>query len=52
MTEPMTRTRQWTYDDYASLPDDGNHYEVIDGVVCMTPAHGTRHQYVVGKLHA
>jgi Uma2 family endonuclease len=48
----MTQTRQWTYDDYASLPDDGNHYEVIDGVVCMSPAPGTRHQYVVGKLHA
>jgi Uma2 family endonuclease len=52
MTGRMTQTRQWTYDDYASLPDDGNHYEVIDGVVCMTPAAGTRHQYVAGKLHA
>jgi hypothetical protein len=24
---------QWTYADWEDLPDDGNRYEIIDGVV-------------------
>ena len=28
---------EWTYSEYARLPDDGNRYEVIDGEVCVTP---------------
>jgi Uma2 family endonuclease len=43
-------TTEWTYAEYARLPDDGNHYEVIDGEVCMTPAPGLRHQRVAAKL--
>lgn len=27
----------WTYAHYATLPDDGNHYEVVDGVLYMVP---------------
>ncbi len=23
----------WTYDDYAALPDDGNRYEIVNGVL-------------------
>ena len=23
----------WTYEDYAKIPDDGNRYEVIEGVL-------------------
>ncbi|HUF49794.1 MAG TPA: Uma2 family endonuclease [Longimicrobiales bacterium] len=42
--------RQWTYADYARLPDDGNRYEVIDGEVYVTPAPGTRHQRVAVRL--
>jgi Uma2 family endonuclease len=34
----------WTYDDYAALPDDGQRYEIIDGVIYMTPAPNTGHQ--------
>jgi len=37
---------QWTYADYARLPDDGQRYEVINGVLYMTPAPGTEHQGV------
>jgi len=29
---------EWTYSEYARLPDDGNRYEVIDGDVLVTPA--------------
>lgn len=41
---------EWTYSEYARLPDDGNRYEVIDGEVCMTPAPGPRHQRVAAEL--
>lgn len=35
---------RWTYADYAALPDDGRRYELIDGVLFMTPALSTEHQ--------
>lgn len=41
---------QWTYDDYAELPDDGHRYEIIDGVLYMAPAPATSHQFVSGWL--
>lgn len=28
---------QWTYDDWLQLPDDGTRYEIIDGVLHMSP---------------
>lgn len=43
---------EWTYDDYARLPDDGNRYEVIHGVLYVTPAPNFKHQFVVVKLVA
>jgi Uma2 family endonuclease len=33
-----------TADEYFSLPDDGNHYELIDGVVTMSPSPSADHQ--------
>lgn len=55
MARPMTETRDapwgWTYAEYARLPDDGNHYEVIDGEVCVNPAPGLRHQRVAARLY-
>lgn len=41
---------EWTYEDYARLPDDGNRYEVIEGNVHMRPAPRTRHQRVSFEL--
>jgi Uma2 family endonuclease len=35
----------WTYDDYVRLPDDGNRYEVIRGVLYVTPSPVTEHQF-------
>jgi Uma2 family endonuclease len=43
-------TRKLTYDDYLRLPDDGRRYELIDGVLYVTPAPGTRHQSTVANL--
>jgi Uma2 family endonuclease len=41
---------EWTYSEYARLPDDGNRYEVLDGAVCVTPAPGPRHQRVAAAV--
>lgn len=50
MTQPAGTASQWTYAEYARLPDDGNRYEVIDGEVCVTPAPGIPHQQVAAEL--
>lgn len=42
---------QWTYDDYARLPNDGWKYEVIRGELYMSPAPSTRHQIAIGNIH-
>src|SRR6185369_13499065 len=41
---------EWTYSEYARLPDDGNRYEVIDGELCVTPSPGPLHQRVAANL--
>ena len=41
---------EWTYEDYLRLPEDGNRYEVIRGVLYVTPAPNFDHQFVVLKL--
>nr|HET6903669.1 Uma2 family endonuclease [Ktedonobacteraceae bacterium] len=40
----------WTYDDYAALPYDGNRYEIVNGVLLMTPAPTPEHQDIVGMI--
>lgn len=40
----------WTYADYAALPDDECLYEVVNGVLYMTPAPGWSHQEIVGEI--
>ncbi len=42
----------WTYTDYAALPDDGIRYEVVDGVLFMTPSPGKGHQDAAGEIYA
>lgn len=34
----------WNYETYAAIPDDGRRYEVINGVLYMTPAPNIAHQ--------
>ncbi|MEW6279160.1 MAG: Uma2 family endonuclease [Candidatus Eremiobacterota bacterium] len=36
--------REWTYEDYLQLPDDGNRYEIIDGRLYVSPAPSPYHQ--------
>ena len=40
----------WTYTDYASLPEDGRRYEVVDGVLYMSPSPRTAHQRAVLRV--
>src|SRR5262245_25725719 len=40
----------WTYARWEALPDDGNRYEVIAGVLYMTTAPSFFHQWIVQRL--
>jgi Uma2 family endonuclease len=44
-----TRTKL-TYEDYETLPDDGNRYEIIDGEVFLSPPPITAHQWASAQL--
>lgn len=48
---PLPRSRPLTYEDLVAMPDDGHRYELIDGVLIVSPAPLTRHQRAVGNLH-
>ena len=41
---------QWTYKDYAALPNDGNRYEVLHGVLYMAPSPDRWHQKASGAI--
>src|SRR6266516_2454626 len=43
---------RWTYKDYASLPDNGLRYEIINGVLFMTPSPSGAHQDAVLEIAA
>ena len=47
---PGPEQGSWTYDDYASLPDDGQRYEVVNGVLVMSPAPDGPHQDAVLRI--
>jgi Uma2 family endonuclease len=40
----------WCYEKWEQLPDDGNRYEVIDGVLYMSTAPDNLHQYISACL--
>ena len=37
---------QWTYVDYAAIPDDGKRYEVLKGILYMSPVPTPDHQNI------
>jgi hypothetical protein len=41
----------WRYVDWEHLPDDGNVYEIINGVLYMTTAPRTFHQWIQQRLY-
>jgi Uma2 family endonuclease len=47
---PGPRQGQWTYKDYAALPDDGRRYEIVSGVLYMSPSPSGAYQDAVGEI--
>lgn len=41
---------RYTLDELEHLPDDGNRYELLDGVLLVTPAPSMAHQIVANRL--
>jgi Uma2 family endonuclease len=50
MALDLARGAPFTEDDLADRPDDGHRYELIDGVLIVTPAPNIPHQRVVTRL--
>lgn len=46
-----TPTKLMSYEDLRELPDDGNRYELIDGVLVVPPSPSAAHVRVVGRLY-
>ncbi len=43
-------SRRLTYNDLAALPDDGKHYEIIEGVLFVSAAPRPKHQEITTRL--
>jgi Uma2 family endonuclease len=50
MTSVIPHGRPFTVDDLEGMPDDGNRYELIDGMLLVTPAPGWSHQEMGAEL--
>ena len=46
----LNREKVWTYENYQSFPDDGMRYEIIEGVLYVSPAPLPLHQYLSQEL--
>jgi Uma2 family endonuclease len=42
--------QEWTYAEYARLPDDGNRYEIIAGELYVSPSPHYRHQLALVRI--
>ena len=47
---PGPRQGEWTYEMYTALPDDGHLYEIVQGVLMMSPAPGMAHQGIIQRI--
>jgi Uma2 family endonuclease len=45
-----TASYQFTVDDLANTPDDGNRYEVIDGELYVSSAPNLAHQFILNRI--
>ena len=50
MTLQLDLDKVWTYEDYLAIPDDGQRYEVIDGVLYVSPSPRQIHQLISRRL--
>jgi hypothetical protein len=44
-------SHEWTVDDLEQLPDDGLQYELLDGILLVSPAPIPVHQVVAGNIY-
>jgi Uma2 family endonuclease len=51
MPQTLPAQGEWTVEEMWRLPEDGNRYEVIDGVLYVTPSPSLRHQDAAGALY-
>jgi Uma2 family endonuclease len=51
MAAPVKRAGL-TYQDYLTLPDDGQRYEIIEGELYLSPAPNLKHQWTATQLTA
>jgi Uma2 family endonuclease len=53
MTDPigLAEGRPFTVHDLETMPDDGRRYELIDGMLLVTPAPGWSHQEMSAALY-
>lgn len=49
-TTELHRAGSWRFDQLADLPDDGRRYEVVDGLLVVSPPPSPRHQFVAAAL--
>jgi Uma2 family endonuclease len=49
-TTEVERAGAWRFDQLDGLPDDGHRYEVVDGLLVVSPPPTGWHQLVVGEL--
>jgi len=42
--------REWTVADLERIPDDGLQYELLDGMLLVSPSPNYRHQWLSGRL--
>ncbi len=47
----LAHGRPFTVDDLEAMPDDGNRYELIDGMLLVSPAPGRPHQKLAYELY-
>jgi Uma2 family endonuclease len=47
---PGPKQGDWTYDQFAALPDDGKRYEIANGVLLLAPSSTGPHQDTVGEV--
>ncbi len=51
MTVMPRESRDWTVEDLDLIPDDGLQYELLDGMLLVTPAPIPVHQRAIGNLY-
>jgi Uma2 family endonuclease len=47
---PGPKQGEWTYSHYVALPNDGQRYEIVNGVLTMAPAPSPEHQSIAVRL--